>query len=434
MSDKFTVPRGCADIVAPQVYRWQAIEQTLREILRTYNYQEIRTPILEDTELFARSMGQSSDVVMKQMLNLAAQRPAKDGGLQLSGLSLRPENTASVVRSYIQQGLDRKEPLSKLYYLGPMFRGERPQKGRLRQFHQVGVEAIGPQSESPYLDAEVIALSVDMLKAIGVEEFTVHINTLGSAQDKAQLSGWLREQLKPHLAELEAEDQTRFERNVFRVLDSKHAKTKQVVQDINVSAFPLHPDSRRYFDDVLGALNSLGIACEVNPTLVRGLDYYTHTVFEITSTALGSQDALGAGGRYNQLVHQLGGATVGAVGFALGLERILLALKEEYEGAGAAPHIFVLSLDEETFAEAWRLMAALRRQRVCADMAYKVSSVKSLMRQANKSGAAYVAILGKDELAKGVVTLKDMQTGSQQELPFQAPDYSQITEIIKERF
>ena len=433
MSKKHTVPRGCADITAPEIFRWQDVEGTLRKVLQTYNYQEIRTPIFEDAELFARSMGQSSDVVMKQMLNLASQRPSEDGSLRLSGLSLRPENTASVVRSYIQQGLERKESLSKLFYLGPMFRGERPQKGRLRQFHQVGVEAIGPQAQSPYLDAEVIALSADLLQAVGIQEFVVNINTLGSTEDKESFSAWLRDQLSPRLSELDPEDQSRFERNVFRVLDSKNPDTKKVVQSIDISNFELSHESRSYFEAVLRALDRMKVPYKVEPTLVRGLDYYTHTVYEITSSALGSQDALGAGGRYNRLVSQLGGPDVGAVGFALGLERIMIALEQSGEMAAPGPQAFVIAFDEDVLGRAWELAVQLRRAGVRTEMAYQVASVKSLMRQANKSGAAHVVILGADELQRGVISVKDMSSGEQQEVAAGQKDLSQLIEILKER-
>ena len=433
MSKKHTVPRGCADIAPPEIYHWQTLEYALRDVLQAYNYQEIRTPIFEDTELFARSMGQSSDVVMKQMLNLASQRPSEDGHPRLSGLSLRPENTASVVRSYIQQGLDRRESLTKLFYLGPMFRGERPQKGRLRQFHQVGVEAIGPHAQSPFLDAEVVALSADMLQAAGIKEFVININTLGSVEDKENFSGWLRQQLGARLDELDEEDRGRFDRNVFRVLDSKSAATRKVVGSIDMQQFKLSTDSQAYFEQVLKALDRLKITYRVDPTLVRGLDYYTHTVYEITSSALGSQDALGAGGRYNRLVSQLGGPDVGAVGFALGLERILLALNPKDDAVQNGPAVFVIAFDEDSFERAWEATSLLRRAGIRADMAYQVGSVKSLMRQANKSGAAQTVILGKDELARGVVGLKDMASGEQQDVSIGSNDYQQLIEILKER-
>lgn len=415
------------------IAKWQAIEDILRDVLHTYNYLEIRTPIFEDTELFARSMGQTSDVVQKQMLNLCSQRRDDDGHLKLSGQSLRPENTASVVRSYIQQNLERTEGLSKFYYMGPMFRGERPQKGRLRQFHQVGVEAIGSQAQSPYLDAEVIALAVTILESLGIKDFTVKINSLGSAEDKENFSAWLREQIKPHLSKLGAEDQNRFERNVFRVLDSKNKDTRAVVDSLEIESAALSDESQRYFQQVLAALRSLNIHFEVDPKLVRGLDYYTHTVFEITSTALGSQDALGAGGRYNNLVKQLGGPDVGAVGFALGLERIILALPEDLDVIGVTPDVYIIALDEQSFPKAWQLLGLLRNESISCDIGYKIAPMKRQMRQADKSKAEMVIILGEDELRKGVVTVKDMQEGTQEEVPVKDNDYSVLIDTIVER-
>jgi len=433
MSNKFTVPRGCSDIVLPEIYKWQSVENLMREILHTYNYQEIRTPVFEETDLFARSMGQSSDVVMKQMLNLTAQTTEENGQLKLSGLSLRPENTASVVRSYIQQNLDQFEGLSKLYYIGPMFRGERPQKGRLRQFHQIGVEAIGPFAKNPYLDAEVIALSVDILNTLGLKNFTIKLNSLGSAEDKENFSNWLRQELKSRLSELDEEDKSRFERNVFRVLDSKNKKTRAVIDSLAIESSALGIESRNYFEKVQSALRDLKVDFEVDPKLVRGLDYYTHTVFEITSTSLGSQDALGAGGRYNNLVSQLGGPDVGAVGFALGIERILLALPQDQEVNSISPDVYVIALDEKSFSKAWAVTNILRQHSIPCDICYNISSIKSLMRQANKSKARNVVIIGENELNRGVVTIKNFADGSQREVSIKDKDYTQLLELITER-
>ncbi|MBP9853452.1 MAG: histidine--tRNA ligase [Candidatus Omnitrophica bacterium] len=434
MPNKFNVPRGCSDIVSPEVSKWQSLENLVRELLHIYNYSEIRTPIFEETELFARSMGQSSDVVMKQMLNLTAQTPEKDGQLKLSGLSLRPENTASVVRSYIQQNLDQHENLSKLFYIGPMFRGERPQKGRLRQFHQIGVEAIGPFAKSPYLDAEVIALSADILRTLGLKDFTIKLNSLGSAEDKENFAQWLRQQLSSRLKDLDEEDQIRFERNVFRVLDSKNKKTKAVIDSLTFESAALGQESRIYFEQVQNALKSLKVNFELDSKLVRGLDYYTHTVFEITSTALGSQDALGAGGRYNNLVSQLGGSDVGAVGFALGIERILLALPQDQEAVSVGPDIYVIALDEKAFFQAWEITQVLRQNSISCDICYNVASVKSLMRQANKSNADKVIIIGENELERAVVTIKDFKNGVQKEISIKDKNYTQLLAAATERF
>ena len=404
MTKKILLPRGTSDILPSQIPLWQHVEDSARDILKNYNYREIRTPFFEETELFARSMGQTSDVVQKQMLNVG------------SDLSLRPENTASVVRAYIQHSLDRKESLSKLFYIGPMFRGERPQKGRLRQFHQIGVEAIGPGTSSPYLDAEVMALSVNILKAFGLNNFRLKINTLGSSEDKNGFSKMLRQKFQSQIKNFCEDCQSRYERNVFRILDCKHKACRAIVNKQEIDHSYLSDESATYYAQVKIALDGLGIVFEESLNLVRGLDYYTHTVFEISDASLGSQDALGAGGRYNNLVSQLGGPQVDAIGFALGIERILLAMPQEKEILEPKLTIFVIALEEESFGTAFSLVNTLRQNGIASDISYKISSAKSQMRAANKSGARYVVLLGADELKNNVVTLKDMETGNQQQV------------------
>ena len=416
MSNKFILPRGTSDILPSDIPIWNYIEKESKNILNIYNYKEIRTPIFEEMDLFARSMGQTSDVVQKQMLNLASQRKDDDGNLRLSGLSLRPENTASVVRSYIQNRFDKKESLSKLFYIGPMFRGERPQKGRLRQFNQIGVESIGPDSCSPYLDAEVIALSVNMLKSLGVKDFCLKINTLGSPQDKENFSVMLRDLINPVIEKLCPDCQDRFERNVFRILDCKVKSCKDVVSGLNIDYSYLSDDSKDYFDKVKEILRSLNIEFQESIDLVRGLDYYCHTVFEISCPSLGSQDALGAGGRYNNLVSQLGGPEVDAVGFALGIERIILALSDKVVEDVDELDVFIAALDEKYLDNAFKLLFDLRSAGIAAEMSSRVSSMKSLMRMANKLDAKRVVIIGEEEVNKGVVTVKDMATGEQKEV------------------
>ena len=321
MSKKLSVPRGTCDILPDAVLLWEALEQTARTILKSYGYREIRTPMYEDTALFKRSLGQTSDVVNKQLMELISD----------DGLALRPEGTASVVRSYLENSLDKKELLSRLFYIGPMFRGERPQKGRLRQFHQIGVEAIGVDGASPFLDAEILTLAMHLLRELGVENPKLKINSLGSREDKENISVWLRNEFNNYKNDLCEDCQNRFERNVLRVLDCKNESCKKVVAKVigYGKGLPLSEISTKYFSDVKTALGQLGIAYEVAPHLVRGLDYYTHTVFEITAGGgLGSQDAVGAGGRYDRLLDDLGGSekiNYGAIGFALGIERILLA-------------------------------------------------------------------------------------------------------------
>jgi histidyl-tRNA synthetase len=451
MNMKFTNPRGTADILPDAVFSWQQLEAAARRICGLFGYREIRTPLFEETELFARSMGQTSDIVQKQMLSLAKPFEATAFSFDPCGqpvsdqapaayittekentLTLRPEGTASVVRAYIQNDLDKKEAFSKLFYIGPMFRGERPQKGRLRQFHQIGVEAIGPGSASPYLDAELMALSVKMLKDMGLEEsqFKLKLNTLGSGQDKEHFSQFLRQQLRPEVVQLCEDCQQRFERNVFRILDCKNKNCKETVASLKIDHSYLAEESQKYFMNVCAALDSLNIKYEIDLSLVRGLDYYTHTVFEISCPLLGSQDALGAGGRYNDLVPQLGGPAVDAIGFALGMERILLALESTTPWIeDISLDAYCIALDEVSWKKIFVVMHHLRDAGVVADMGYRPASMKSQMRLADKRKARYVIILGEEELKKGVITVKNMQEGTQHQCDI--CDKDKMVEILK---
>ena len=420
MLKKFAVPRGTSDILPDQIPSWEQVELKARKICKSYGYKEIRTPIYEDTALFKRSLGQTSDVVNKQLLELTSSKVDE-------GYALRPEGTASIVRSYIENSMDTKESLSKLFYIGPMFRGERPQKGRLRQFHQIGVEAIGPNSTSPYLDAEVIALSVQLLKDFGVKNPKLKINSLGSKEDKEQVSVWLRQEIGKHKKDLCEECQNRFERNVFRVLDCKNESCRRIITLV-VKELPLPDSSKAYFKAVQGALKAAGINFEVAPYLVRGLDYYIHTVFEITAEGLGSQDAVGAGGRYSGLVHELGGnekMEYGAIGFALGIERILLAV-----GEGSAPVVildaYVIAMDEAYQSKAFLLTQQLRQAGLSADINFSGGSMKSQMNKANKANARFALILGEEEMKNKTVTIKNMQTSSQE-----AVSWDQVVERLK---
>ncbi|MCD4779599.1 MAG: histidine--tRNA ligase [Candidatus Omnitrophica bacterium] len=413
---KYSLPRGTSDILPDQMPLWESLESVSRKVFRLFNYKEIRTPFFEETDLFARSMGQTSDVVQKQMLNLAAQKRDDQHVIQLSGLSLRPENTASVVRSYIQNGMDRKENLTKLFYIGPMFRGERPQKGRLRQFHQIGVEAIGPQTSAPFLDAEVVTLCVRLLNDFGVKGFKLKINTLGSQEDKENFSKLLRKELAHKRVELCQDCQLRYDRNVFRILDCKKKECQKIATAVNIDYQYLSDDSRKYYQEVKKSLDQLGILYTESPHLVRGLDYYTHLVFEITCDALGSQNAIGAGGRYNSLVSQLGGPVVDAVGFALGLERIILARDAGEPGKQSGVDLYLIAMDAACQNRVFQMMNDLRAKEISCEMSYRLSSVKSQMRAANKARAKWVAILGDEELKKNMVALKNMDSGQQTQI------------------
>ncbi len=413
MIKKFSLPRGTTDILPDEIAAWQDLETTTRRILKTYHYQEIRTPIFEDIRLFQRSLGDTSDVVNKQLLEMKSSQEienAEQVAMPMeSYYALRPEGTAAVVRSYLANGLDSKDQLSKLFYIGPMFRGERPQKGRLRQFHQIGVEAIGTRGYLPYLDAEILALAMHLLKDLGVKNPRLKINSLGSQEDKEHISIWLREELGKYKKDLCEKCQSRFERNVFRVLDCKNESCRRIVTSV-VKDLPLSEVSKIYFQAVQEALKKIHIDFEITPHLVRGLDYYTHTVFEITADGLGSQDAVGAGGGYDWLIEELGGSpniTYGAIGFALGIERILLSKGNMIESSDTL-NTFVVSMPNMGQSSALQLVQQLRQASISADMSFFSSSFKSQMSRANKLGARFALILGEEELKNGTVAVKDM--------------------------
>ena len=452
MTKQFSIPRGTSDILPSMIPLWEKIESKAKEILTIYGFSEIRTPVYEDINLFKRSMGQTSDVVNKQLLEVInnptwIDMTPKDveqyqnqgllkgynsekgiGLLSEDGYALRPEGTASIVRSYIENRLDAKEGLSKLFYIGPMFRGERPQKGRLRQFHQIGVEAIGVDTASPFLDAEVIGVAVRLLQEFGISGFKLKINSLGTKEDKENFSKILRDQLRNKLNHLCEDCRSRFDRNVFRVLDCKNAGCQKVVDSLEFNDQHLSAESRDYFKDVQAAVASLSIACEYAPKLVRGLDYYTHTVFEFVGGGLGSQDALGAGGRYNGLVSDLGGPAADAVGFALGIERILLSTGEN------APQerkldVFMVALGEAAYRRAFVIVDFVRKSNMSCDIAHRPGgSMKSQMRLADKRGARYVLILGEDEEKSHSVVVKDMSTGDQEIV-----GWDEVVEFLKKK-
>lgn len=426
MVKKISVPRGTTDILPTDVSSWRAIETKARQILNNFNYKEIRTPLFEETGLFKRSLGQTSDVVNKQLLTLVSDKE--------EGFSLRPEGTASVVRAYIENSLDRKESCSKLFYMGPMFRGERPQKGRLRQFHQIGVEVIGSSTAHPYVDAEVIVLNVKLLEAFGLKNFQLKINTLGSPKDKESFSKSLRMLLKPQIANLCDDCQNRFDRNIFRILDCKNKACRAIVSSLKIDHSHLSGESQEYFDQVKEALDGLGVKYSVCYDLVRGLDYYTHTVFEIAGSGLGSQDALSAGGRYNDLVKQLGGPQVPAIGFALGIERVLLAIPDSQQAKAVPLNTYIIALDEKSLQKAFQIVSVLRASNISSDMSYRVASMKSQMRLADKTEACSVIIIGESELEREIVTLKDMKTGDQEEVVVGDNDYSTLLRQITERY
>jgi len=399
-------PRGTKDILPSDVCLWNDIEQKARKIFKIYGYREIRTPIFEQKELFTRSLGESSDIIQKQLLNLSANSQDK-------GSSLRPEATASIVRAYIEHTFHKKTKFVKLCYIGPMFRGERPQRGRLRQFHHIGAEAIG--ATNPFLDAEIISLAINLLTDLGIKNYTLKINNLGCYKDRKKLIEILRRLLKNRTSELCRNCQDRYNRNVLRIFDCKNNKCKKVVKDLKLDSKYLCRDCQDYFERVLEALKVLKIPYEVSHYLVRGLDYYTRTVFEIVHKDLGSQDAIGAGGRYDTLVRDLGGPDLGAVGFALGIERMILTMPQN-EAPLSSIDAYVATIGREGQKEGLKIVDLMRKSGVSCDINYEEASLKSQMRSADRIKAKFVILLGDDEIAKGIVTLKDMILGTQEEI------------------
>jgi len=395
---------GTKDILPEEVSSWQAIEEATRNIFSLYNYKEIRLPIIEEAALFNRSLGDSAEIVQKQMFLIKKDKDV---------YALRPEGTASIVRAYLENNLDKTTGLIKVYYIGPMFRAERPQKGRLRQFHHLGCEVIG--SEVPYLDAEIISLADNLLKAYGIEDYEIKINSLGCAKDQKEFTEVLRRSLKRKLTKLCDDCKVRFKQNVLRILDCKNEGCIEAVKKLDIREEHLCLECKGHFDKVRELLDSLNIGYKVNPYLVRGLDYYTRTVFEIVHHDLGSQNALGAGGRYDNLVSDLGGPDTGAIGFAFGMERLLLVRSSEL-GVRSKNLVYLITLGEEAKKKGLKVLADLRKEEICADTDYEDKSLKGAMRKANDLRAKYVLILGEDELRKNILTLKDMASGEQKEV------------------
>lgn len=401
----YKAPRGTSDILGPEVELQLALFQKSREIFKLFAYKEIVTPIFEDSRLFVRSLGDTSDIVTKQMLNLEG----KD-----NPLTLRPEGTACVIRAYLEHNLD-KEGLQKLFYIGPMFRGERPQKGRLRQFNHIGAEAIG--SSSPALDAEVLILVTRLLKVFGLDDYTINLNSVGCQEDKEKLKALLKNKLGEKKSGLCSDCQVRLNKNVLRILDCKNDACRKIAGSVDFHNSFRCPDCQKHFEDLKKFLSGQKIEYKELPFLVRGLDYYTGTVFEITHPGLGSQDALGAGGRYDNLVKELGGPEVGAIGFALGVERLIIALasrQKVIESLKPGPDVFVVTTKEEFFGLGLSILTQIRDSGISCEIDYTSRSLKAQMRLANNSLARLVVMLGDDEVKGNSVSLKDMKTGAQE--------------------
>jgi len=399
--------KGTKDILPEEVKQWRYLEDIVRKVMVLYNYQEIRTPIFEYTDVFQKGTGKDTDVVQKQMYSFNDRKGRS--------LTLRPEGTPPVIRAYIESGMAGKGGVAKLFYIGPMFRYERPQKGRMRQFHQYGVEAIG--SNAPELDAEVILLSLDIFHHLGLKDVKVKLNSIGCNTCRKEYKRALREYLADRLDELCEDCKRRYNTNILRILDCKIDREK--LQDAPTSYDYLCDDCRAHFETVKKILNKNGVKYELDKHLVRGLDYYTRTVFEFSHPYLGAQDALGGGGRYDGLVELLGGKTTPAVGVAIGIERVIEAMKKigAFPEANDFPLVYVVVVDNEDRDMGFKIMMELRRSKVRSEMDWLRRSIKAQMREANRISADYVLFIGKDEIEKKVYKIRNMKTGKEKIIP-----------------
>lgn len=397
--------RGMKDVLPPEVFKWQKMEKAVREIFRAFGFSEIKIPVLERTELFARSIGETTDIVEKEMYTFSD----RSG----DSLTMRPEATAGVLRAYVEHKMHAQPGPHKLFAIGPMFRHERPQKGRLRQFNQIDAEILG--DESPLLDAELMVMLVHMVQSLGLSNVDLHINSLGCSKCRPKYRQALIDFFEPKKQNLCEDCLRRLNMNPLRVLDCKVEGCKEQAEGAPVILDHICDECSDHFAQVRKALDSAGVKYKLDPRMVRGLDYYVRTTFEVVTGDLGAQNAVAGGGRYDGLIEVLGGPPQGGIGFAAGFERLALLAPEPEDVPG--PTLFVAALGEKPREEAFRLIQNLRRKGIWAEMTSQDKSLKAQMRRAGKLGSAKVLILGENELEKGEVVLKNMQDGSQENLP-----------------
>ncbi len=415
--------RGMDDLLPDDAWIWHDLEASARREFESSGYSEIRTPILEETSVFVRGIGETTDIVTKEMFTFLDRKERS--------LTMRPEGTAPIVRAYIEHALLERSPINRLYYIGPMFRAERPQKGRLRQFFQIGAEVIG--SSSPYADIEVILQIVNMMKRFGLRDYNIKLNTLGCKSDKAKYAGSLKDYLKDKSARLCDDCRSRMDKNVLRVLDCKNESCRDVASGAPGVSESLCAECGGHFKKVKDGLRFLGVKFEEAKNLVRGLDYYTGTVFEITHGSLGGQDALGAGGRYDNLVKDMGGADVAAVGYALGIERIIIALKAEGKTPAIEDVVYIVTMGDEAkfrgIALAQNIRDGMLSKKVVVLTDIAETSLKSQLRSADKNKAKIVIMIGEDELKQGKVIIKDMSGKEPQAMV----DFEAVPEEVRKR-
>ena len=404
------IPKGCKDVLPSQSYKWQYIERVARETAKVYSFKEIRTPVFEHTELFSRGVGETTDVVTKEMYTFLDK-----GG---RSITLRPEGTAGVARAFIENGL-ASEPLPfKAYYLCSAYRYERPQAGRLREFHQFGAELYG--AEGPAADAEVITLVDRFLKNLGLKKVSLHINSIGCPACRATYHEALKAYFRPHLAEMCEDCNARFEKNPMRMIDCKNETCGKIAAGAPRALDYLCDDCRAHFEGVKAYLDGAGVSYCVDPSIVRGLDYYTRTVFEFVTEAAGAQGTLLGGGRYDGLISQLGAKPVPAVGFGVGLERLLMVMEAEGAPMPEEEHVdcYVAGLDEASRKRAFLLAEELRASGLTCACDLMQRSLKAQMKYADKLGARFVAVIGEEELAGGVAQVKDMRASNAERVKF----------------
>lgn len=399
--------KGTRDLLPAETALWQRVEEEARRVFVAYNFREIRTPVLEPTVLFARSVGADTDIVTKEMYTFTD----RDN----ESLTLRPEATASVVRAYLEHGLYNEGGIHKLYYMGPMFRRERPQKGRYRQFYQIGAEVLG--SDHPSIDAEFLEMLVLFLERVGVRDFALLLNSVGCPKCRAEYVKALRRALERAKPDLCADCQRRSATNPLRVLDCKVEADQPVIEKLPHILEHLCPECQQHFDRVTGELKQRGVAYQITPRLVRGLDYYTRTTFEITSSVLGAQNALLGGGRYDGLAEMLGGPPTPGFGVAIGQDRLMLAVEQAAQLQGEDQlAAYVAWMGEQALPLAAQLAQDLRRQGISAELGYEPIKLKKSLSVANKLRARFAVIIGEGELASGRCQVKDMNTGQQEEV------------------
>src|SRR5437764_4521226 len=408
--------RGTRDLLPPETALWNFVESTVRDVFRAYTFHEIRTPIFEDTQLFARGVGEETDIVSKEMYTWTDQGRAESDKRQ--SLTLRPENTAGVVRAYIEHNLQARG-LNKLYYVGPQFRRERPQKGRYRQFYQIGAEIIGPASagsESPARDAEILEMLATLLDRLGITGWTLQLNSIGCLADRARYNEALRQALASIKDKMDPDCQRRVVTNPLRVFDCKVPEDQPIIEKLpRISEF-LDEPCRQHYAQVKEILRSVGVEFQENDRLVRGLDYYTRTAFEFTHGALGAQNAILGGGRYDGLSEALGGPAAPGIGFAIGEDRLVMSLSESAEAVYRKPDVYIAPLGPGMNKEAARLARELRRHNIVVELGDESFRLKKSLETASKLGARYALIVGENELSTGIFALKNLGTGQQKQI------------------